>query len=114
MFISFQSLSRYTDGNSANSMICPKCRKNNARRTDRAGFLDNAVNALAIKPYSCPDCRRRFYALRPNISLAAIGEQWGQLFSRRGNRRIRRELNVYLWALLVIAILVYFLSRPRF
>lgn len=98
-------------------MICPKCKKNNARRTDRAGFLDNAVNALAIKPYSCPDCRRRFYALRPNFSLAVIGEEtrerWGQLFSRKGGRRIRREFSVYLWALLVIAILVYFLSRPR-
>ncbi len=41
---------------------CPRCRKVETRRSQRAGFIETVIfRWLWIKPYRCEHCDKRFY-----------------------------------------------------
>jgi len=40
---------------------CPSCTSTNIRRSNRQGFLDQALRLFFVAPYRCRACRRKFY-----------------------------------------------------
>jgi len=98
-------------------MICPKCKQDRARRTERVGGLDNALNRLYIKPYSCHACRHRFHALREDFSLVALRMQAKDRLAgwRFQTNRRRRERELVIFALAAVALIaaIYFLTQLR-
>jgi hypothetical protein len=98
-------------------MICPRCKENTAHRAERVGFIDNTANRFLFKPYSCGECRHRFYALRRDITGAALRadvSRWfaGYNLGRKGKRN-RRELVIYALAAVAIVAVIYYISQQR-
>jgi hypothetical protein len=75
------------------------------------------MNRFMLKPYSCSDCRHRFYALRRDITWAAVREESGRYLASFGigrqGRRNRRELLIYLFAALLIVAMIYYVAQQR-
>src|ERR1700691_6527570 len=96
-------------------MICPKCGKNRAHRSHRS-YLDWAVSWLSLNPYSCRDCRHRFYTFRGGEASPKLrtAEERRVMKLRRGIRwrRTRGELFLYgVSSLIVLAILYYMVHQ---
>jgi transcriptional regulator NrdR family protein len=96
-------------------MICPKCKKDNAHRAERRGFLDNAANRFYYKPYSCTACSHRFYSFRPPYTFYGLRmeakERIADQFSRKNRKRLLRGLYAYAAALAFIAVMLYMFTR---
>ena len=98
-------------------MVCPKCKKDLARRAERTSTLDHAASRVFFKPWLCPGCNHRYYALSRNVSVAALRaemqERISHVRSPRKPRKKRAEAYVYLLAAIVIAAFIYFLAQQR-
>lgn len=61
----FGRLSEYhLSGTHLPVMICPVCRSSNCFRSHRTGVLDYAMTALALRPWRCYTCEKRFFGTR--------------------------------------------------
>jgi len=98
-------------------MVCPKCKQDRARRSERISKVDHAVNLLHFKPYSCHSCRHRFYALREDMGITAVRAEIGDRLSNvrfgKNWRRNKREIVIYTFAALMIAAMIYYLAQQR-
>jgi len=98
-------------------MICPKCKEDRARRTERASTADHIANRFFFKPYSCHACQHRFYALREHMGVTAWRKQMAESISTasfgKNYKRNTRELLIYGFAALAIVAMIYYLIQQR-
>lgn len=99
-------------------MICPKCKTDQAHRSHREGWKDYVVSFFDYYPYLCKECKHRFFQVRhappkttgkPNSTETKIRATR----SRHVWRRKRREFLLYGWALVLVLVLVYFITRDH-
>lgn len=53
-----------------NPMICPQCRSGDCYRSHRGGVFDFLGTAIALRPWRCHTCDRRFYGWHVALSFA--------------------------------------------
>jgi hypothetical protein len=98
-------------------MICPKCKEDRARRTERVNAVDHIANRFFFKPYSCHSCQHRFYALRQDVGMSAMRAELTQRFAgarlRKNHKRNKREFLIYVFAALAIIAMIYYLAQQR-
>ena len=98
-------------------MLCPKCKTDSAHRSHRAGLKEQLSSIAGYKPYRCRNCKHRFLSLRFAGALPASPETRGverEISHTQGSirwRRKKRDLMLYLAALVVFGFILYFLTR---
>jgi hypothetical protein len=96
-------------------VTCPKCSEAAAHRSHRRGIKDYVLGQFSQIPYRCKKCGVRFYAYR-------AGEKSDKMRSPEERRimkirraikwkRSKREFAVYGIALMMIAVIVYWMTR---
>jgi DNA-directed RNA polymerase subunit RPC12/RpoP len=98
-------------------MLCPKCKSENAHRSHRAGLREHLTSIVGYFPYRCRDCSFRFlnfrYSLPEPVATPLRGAE-KEIAATRGSLRwkqTRRELALYVSALTLFVIVLYFLTR---
>jgi hypothetical protein len=98
-------------------MVCPNCKNDSAHRSHRAGLTEHMVSVVGYHPYRCPQCKVRFLKFRYSLPEAAPSAPRGverEIAATQGalrRQRKRRELLLYVLALLVFGVVLYLLTR---
>ena len=98
-------------------MLCTKCNTDSAHRSHRAGFKERFASLFGYYPYRCHQCGRRFLKQRyadaePGKSVDRGTER--EISSTQGAlrwRAVRRQILLYGWALILFAVILYYLTR---
>jgi DNA-directed RNA polymerase subunit RPC12/RpoP len=98
-------------------MQCSQCKTDSAHRSHRAGLKERLASLFGYYPYRCHRCGHRFLKLRyaddEPATAAARGTE-REIASTRGALRwkaVRRQILLYGWALVLFAIILYYLTR---
>lgn len=96
-------------------MVCPKCKTDSAYRSHRAGLGERLASFVGYHPYRCQQCKHRF--LSPSgVSASSVmrGVEREISSTRSALRRGRKQRDLILFggALVVFAVILYFLTRP--
>jgi hypothetical protein len=100
-------------------MLCPNCKTDKAGRSHRRGLIEYGVSVFGYYPYSCRDCHRRFLRLRKSIAQDPSPGHPGVEREIRATRdamsakRKRRELVLYVAAIIMFWAFLYFITRDR-
>lgn len=100
------------------TLICPKCKTDQAHRSHRRGFKEHLAGLFGMRAYRCRGCGHRFlryrYAVEPPEPRAASKEREVQA-TRNAIRwkRKRRELLVYGFGLALFVVFLYYITRER-
>jgi hypothetical protein len=94
-------------------MLCPKCKTDRAHLSRRTGLWEHLASIGGTHPYRCRECAHRFASRR--VPLAEPVSPAAQEISSTRRilrwRRKRRHLMLYGGALLMFAVILYYLSR---
>ena len=98
-------------------MLCPKCKTDNAHRSHRACLKERLTSIVGYVPYRCRDCAFRFlhfrYSLPEPVATPLRGVE-KEIAATQGSLRRkqrRRELVLYVSALTLFVVVLYFLTR---
>jgi transposase-like protein len=58
----FLALAPASNGDATDKVHCPACASASVRRSARRGLRERLASVLAIYPYQCNECNRRFTA----------------------------------------------------
>jgi hypothetical protein len=98
-------------------MQCPKCKTDSAYRSHRAGLKEHLTSIVGYVPYRCRDCSFRFLNFRCSlpepVATPLRGAEKEIAATQRSLRRKqkRRELVLYISALTLFVVVLYFLTR---
>ena len=98
-------------------MLCPKCKTDNAHRSHRVGLRERFGSIAGYHPYRCHDCQHRFVTRRypsPELGATAGRSTAREVSSTRGAlrwKRKRRDLVLFVGALIVFGMILYYLTR---
>jgi|SRR5258708_29321948 hypothetical protein len=98
-------------------MLCPKCKTDNAHRSHRAGLRERFTSIVGYVPYRCRDCSLRFLSFRhsrPDPAATPVRGAEKEIAATRSSLRWkqkRRELVLYVSALTLFVVVLYFLTR---
>lgn len=98
-------------------MLCPKCKTDHAHRSHRAGLKERLTSIVGYVPYRCRDCGLRFLNFRywrPDPAATPVAGAEKEVAKTRGSLRRkqkRRELVLYVSALTLFVVVLYFLTR---
>ena len=98
-------------------MLCTKCNTDSAHRSHRVGIREHLSSILGSYPYRCHNCGRRFQVAGNSepaaASKAVRGVEKEITHTRSALRRkaVRRAIMLYGAALIVFAIILYYLTR---
>ncbi len=97
-------------------MTCPHCKQHHAHRSHRSGLADRIRRLFQMIPYRCRTCKRRFYAFRAGEQSPRMRtneeRKIMELRRRLKWKRTKRELIIYGFAALFVAIVIYLITRP--
>ncbi len=78
--------------------------------------MDRLYRLFQMIPYRCRTCKRRFYSFRGGEQSTRMRtheeRKIMQLRRRLKWKRTKRELIVYGFAALLVALVIYFITRP--
>ena len=100
-------------------MLCPKCKTDHANRSHRRGLIEHSVAVVGYYPYRCRDCHLRFIRFRKAPITATVAGCPGkerEIKATRGAmdvKRKRRELLLYVTAMVLFLTFLYYLTRDR-
>ena len=98
-------------------MLCTKCQTDSAHRSHRVGIREHLSSLLGYYPYRCRNCGRRFqtqgHSEPGTASPAARGVEREITHTRGALRRraVRRAILLYGGALILFAVILYYLTR---
>jgi hypothetical protein len=92
-------------------MICPNCGEQSAHRSHRSGIKDRVMRLVALIPYRCKRCSKRFYAYRAGEKsdrLRTPEERKIMALRRKLKwKRSKRDLAVYVIGGLILLAVIY-------
>ena len=100
-------------------MSCPKCKSEHIRRSHRANLLEWLISMIAIYPYRCSDCHRRFLRFRRELPAGSAKTGRAGERSLQGSRAVRewkrrrRELLIYSAAVFCFLVFLYYITREH-
>ena len=100
-------------------VLCPKCKTDHTDRSHRRGLIERGIAVMGYYPYRCRVCHLRFFSLREEPKVATAAGRTGQereIKATRGAmnaRRKRRELLLFVTAMVLFLAFLYYLTRDR-
>jgi len=98
-------------------MLCTKCNTDSAHRSHRVGIKEHLASILGYYPYRCHNCGHRFRMAGhsdPVTASKAVRDVEREITHTRSalrRRAVRRGIMLYGAALVVFAIVLYYLTR---
>jgi len=98
-------------------MLCPKCKSDHAHRSHRVALREHVASIVGYHPYRCRQCSYRFLRFGNSPSEPAAPATRGverEIAATRGAfrwKRKRRVIVLYVLALIVFVVILYFLTR---
>lgn len=98
-------------------MLCSKCKTDSAHRSHRRGPIEWLASLVAIYPYRCQNCDRRFlkfrYAASDKTPGTAVEREIRADRSTIKWRRKRREFLLYGMGMLLFLVFLYFITHEH-
>jgi hypothetical protein len=102
-----------------NFVLCPKCKTEHTDRSHRRGLIERGVAVVGYYPYRCRDCHLRFFRMRTEPTVDTATDRPGlerEIKATRGAmgaKRKRRELLLYVTAMVLFLTFLYYLTLER-